>query len=193
MTTNASHRSDTEWPRWEVFKQDAPDRPHQAVGSVHAVDPEHALLNARNVFVRRPSAISLWVAPAEAVFAKTQEELAENPNWYTAPAEGIAENYLVFRKTSHKRAMTFVDHVGEVAARSPEEALKKALETFTDATALAWWVAPEKSVTKSPLDEETLASWFEPAKDKTYKQQSEYGMIGMHPSQRKGAKREPRA
>lgn len=30
---------DTQWPRWEVFKQDTPHKPHQAVGSVHAATP----------------------------------------------------------------------------------------------------------------------------------------------------------
>ena len=44
--------NDTQWPRWEVFKQDTPKKPHQAVGTVHATDPEHALLTARNVFAR---------------------------------------------------------------------------------------------------------------------------------------------
>lgn len=114
---------DTQWPRWEVFKQDTPSKPHQAVGSVHAVDPEHALLTARNVFARRPQAVSMWVARAEDVYAWTKEEILEGLATAKAdPSLGTACRYLVFRKTSHKRSMTFVDHVGEVEARTPEEA-----------------------------------------------------------------------
>ena len=59
--------TDTQWPRYEVFKQDKPGKPHEAVGSVHAPDAEMAMLNARNVFVRRPSAVSLWVVAADVI------------------------------------------------------------------------------------------------------------------------------
>ncbi|MFQ5435705.1 MAG: phenylacetic acid degradation protein, partial [Anaerolineae bacterium] len=38
---------DTQWPLWEVFKQDKPDKAHESVGTVHAPDAEMALLNAR--------------------------------------------------------------------------------------------------------------------------------------------------
>ncbi|PZA07115.1 MULTISPECIES: phenylacetic acid degradation protein [unclassified Meiothermus] len=175
---------DTQWPRWEVFKQDTPAKPHQAVGSVHAVDPEHALLTARDVFARRPQAVSLWVAPASAIFSATKEELAEGqtPNAKRPEAPSVSEKYLIFRKTSHKRSMTFVDYVGELEATSPEDALKRAMERFTDAPALAWWVVPASSVTKSEDTPETVESWFAPAKDKTYKQQSYYGVVGSHVS-----------
>ncbi|RDI95052.1 phenylacetic acid degradation protein [Meiothermus sp. QL-1] len=174
---------DTQWPRWEVFKQDTPQKPHQAVGSVHAADPLHALLTARNVFVRRPQAVSLWVVRAEEVYAWTKEEIAEGlPQ---ARLEGSAEVYLVFRKSSHKRSMTFVDFVGEVRATSPEAALQQALERFTDAEGLAWWVVPASRVYKSDESPETLESWFAPAQDKTYKQQQHYATVGSHVSQHK--------
>jgi len=165
---------DTQWPRWEVFKQDTPSKPHQAVGSVHAVDPEHALLTARDVFVRRPQAVSLWVAPASAIFSVTKEELAERQTQDAKRPEApsVSEKYLIFRETSHKRSMTFVDYVGELEATSPLHALELALERFTDAEGLAWWVVPASSVTKSEPSLETIESWFAPAKDKTYKQQS---------------------
>ncbi|GIW24588.1 phenylacetic acid degradation protein [Meiothermus sp.] len=176
---------DTQWPRWEVFKQDTPSKPHQAVGSVHAADPEHALLTARNVFARRPQAVSMWVVRADDIFSWTKEELLEaNLTHITQPqtTNHKPQAFAVFRKTSHKRSMTFVDYVGEVEARSPEEALKKAQATFTDAEALAWWLVPTAKIVKSDPSQETIESWFAPAKDKTYKQQQYYATVGSHVS-----------
>ena len=68
---------DSQWPRYEVFQQDREGRPHRNVGSVHAPDPEMAMQNARDVFVRRPACLSLWVVPAGAIFSKTAQELRE--------------------------------------------------------------------------------------------------------------------
>jgi ring-1,2-phenylacetyl-CoA epoxidase subunit PaaB len=71
--------TDTQWPRFIVFQQAKVDAPHQYAGSVHAPDAEMALMNARDVFVRRPTCVSLWVVPSTAVFSRTAEELAEKP------------------------------------------------------------------------------------------------------------------
>jgi len=167
--------TDTQWPRWEVFKQDTPKRVHQAVGSVHAADPEHALLTARNVFARRPSAVSMWVAPASEILTVTKEELAEHPEAFAVDrVEGERERFQVFCKTSHKQSLTFADHVGEVEAASIQGALRRALETFGP-DALAWMIVPERVIARSPDD--AVESWFEPAKTKTYKQQSAYGTV----------------
>ena len=181
---------DTQWPRWEVFKQDTPNKPHQAVGSVHAADPEHALLTARNIFARRPQAVSMWVARAEDIYAWTKEEIAqsqllqaEHDRAYSPPSS--PRKYLVFRKTSHKRSMTFVDHVGEVEARTPEEALAQAQASFCDTEALAWWVVPADKVYQTDPSQDTIESWFAPAKDKTYKQQQFYATVGSHISKHK--------
>ncbi len=193
-------RPDTQWPRWEVFKQDAPGRPHQAVGSVHAADPDHALVTARNVFARRPAAVSMWIARADAVFSRTREQLeaeaaapaaaptaapveedaaasAATPGQpRTAPTDApAARTYLVFRKSSHRRSMTFGDHVGEVSAASPEGALRAAVAAFDDAPALAWWLVAADAVQRSEPDD--VDAWFGTATDKTYKQQSAYGTV----------------
>lgn len=182
---------DTQWSRWEVFKQDTPNKPHQAVGSVHAADPQHALLTARNVFARRPQAVSMWVVQADDIFSWTKEELAESKAHRAesflalSPQPSPLTSYAVFRKTSHKRSMTFVDYVGEVKARSPEEALEQALATFTDTEALSWWIVPTDKVYRSDPSQETVESWFAPARDKTYKQQQYYATIGSHVSKHK--------
>jgi len=162
--------------RWEVFKKDAPGKPHQAVGSVHGADPEHALLNARHVFGRRPAAVSVWVVPADRVLARTAEELAaEGPPRAAGGDAGQARRFHVFRKSSHRRSMTFVDHVGDVDAVSHEAALAAAIAADGPEPALAWWVVAADDVTRS--DPEDAPSWFEPARDKTYKQQSAYGTV----------------
>ncbi|THF85341.1 phenylacetic acid degradation protein [Deinococcus sp. KSM4-11] len=167
---------DTQWPRWEVFKQDAPGRPHQAVGSVHAGDPQHALLTARNVFVRRPAAVSLWAVRESDILTATPEELILNPAVLETP--GDVGTYHVGVKRTNKRSMTFVDLSGTVQADSPGDALRQAQVMHPEV--LAWMVFPEAAVARTAEDDGTVDSWFAPAKDKTYKQQSSYGVIGRH-------------
>ena len=164
--------------RWEVFKQDTPKKAHQAVGSVHGSDAEHALLNARHVFGRRPAAVSMWVVRADRIFSRTAEELAgadERLTGATADECGEPTTYLVFRKSSHRRSMTFVEHVAEVEASHPRDALVSAMSRSADGEGLAWWVIEEGDVHRS--DPDAAESWFEPALDKTYKQQSQYGTV----------------
>ena len=167
---------DTQWPRYEVFKQDKDGKPHEAVGSVHAPDGEMALLNARDVFVRRPSAVSLWVVPDSAIYSVTAEELAAG---IALPEAGETQSFLVFTKRSQRRSMTFVKHVGEVTAVTPQHALQQAIthEEFEPDKVWVWWIVPATAVTRSDDDEATIASMFTPAHDKTYRQQAHYGFV----------------
>lgn len=169
---------DTQWPRYEVFKQDAPGQPHRSLGTVHAPDSEMALINARDVHVRRPDCEDLWVVRAEHIFSKTTEELAADPNWHVEeiPEAAPMQTYLVFQKTSQRRAMTFVMHVGEVEARTPREALRRALERFPAPEVFVWWVCPASAVARS--EPGVKESWFAPAREKTYRQQAYYGDVG---------------
>lgn len=177
--------SDTQWICYEVFKQDAPNKPHQAVGSVHAPDAEIAMLNARDLFVRRPKCVSLWVVPASDIFSRTQQELELQPLPTNQPisADQPSQIFYIFRKSSHRRAMTFVDHVGEVSAPTAEQALQQALGCFTDEVGLAWWVVPAAAIVASR--EEDIESLFAPALTKTYRHQSAYGFVGSRPPSRK--------
>ena len=172
---------DTQWPRWEVFKQDAPGKPHQAVGSVHATDPQHALYTARSVFARRPAAVSLWVMQEENIYSVTREELDAGRR--LPENEDGEQSYRVFGKRSHKRSMTFMDELGTVSALSPRAALTAARASYGD-DLLAYWIIAEADFLGSPEDADTVESWFAPARDKTYKQQSSYGVIGQHASAR---------
>jgi ring-1,2-phenylacetyl-CoA epoxidase subunit PaaB len=61
--------TDTQWPLWEVFTPEAPGAAHEHAGSVHAVDAEQAMQNARDVYARRGKVLSLWVVPSAAIVA----------------------------------------------------------------------------------------------------------------------------
>ncbi len=183
MTQPQSPSSDTQWPRWEVFKQDAPNRPHQAVGSVHAGDPQHALVTARNVFVRRPAAVSLWCVLEGDILTATPEELTTHPALLDTPGE--SGTYHVGLKRTNRRSMTFVDLSGTVQATGSGDALRQAQVMHPDV--LAWMVFPESAVVRTDEDAGTVESWFAPAKDKTYKQQQYYGVIGRHVGELKRA------
>ncbi len=147
-----------QWPRYEVFKQDQADGPIRNVGSVHAPDAELALMNARNVFARRPACFGLWVVPAGAILARTAEELAREE---AAVSDGDGEpvTYAVFSKRSQRQAMTYVDYVGQVVALSPEEALHAAVAAYNDPPGIVWWVCPEHLINRSdPADAAALGA-----------------------------------
>ena len=171
--------SDTQWPRYEVFKQDNPKKRHESVGTVHAPDAELALMNARDVFVRRPSAVSVWVVPVSAVFTITAEEMDLKLDWHqeTVATDAPAQTYYIFTKQSQRRSMAYVEHVGEVVAPTAVRAIQQAMRNsdFTPGDVFVWWAVPETAVTRSEDDD--IASMFAPAQDKTYRQQSYYGFV----------------
>ncbi len=87
--------SDTQWPLWEVFVQEEQGAPHAHAGSVHAVDSEQALQNARDVYGRR-GALSMWVVPAAEIIATTpgdvgpffdpaDDKVYRHPQFYKVP------------------------------------------------------------------------------------------------------------
>jgi ring-1,2-phenylacetyl-CoA epoxidase subunit PaaB len=93
--TSGPEAPDTQWPLWEVFVQDEQGAPHAHAGSVHAVDAEQALQNARDVYGRR-GALSMWVVPAAAItatspddsgpfFDPADDKVYRHPQFYKAP------------------------------------------------------------------------------------------------------------
>ncbi|HEU4997161.1 MAG TPA: 1,2-phenylacetyl-CoA epoxidase subunit PaaB [Gemmatimonadaceae bacterium] len=66
---------DSQWPLWEVFVQPSDGAPHEHAGSLHAVDAEHALQNARDVYARRGEGINIWVVPTSAITSSTPEDM----------------------------------------------------------------------------------------------------------------------
>ncbi|MGB1253876.1 MAG: phenylacetic acid degradation protein [Candidatus Promineifilaceae bacterium] len=162
---------------WTVFKQDSNKKPHQMVGSVYAVDAETALLEARTVFARRPKAVSMWVAPTETLVSWTKEQLVTANAPAAAATQAEESMWQVFRKVGQRRAMTFVDHVGDVVGNSAENALAQARTQFDNGkTVWVWMLIPDNAIARS--NDEDIESWFKPALSKTYKQQSQYGFVG---------------
>jgi ring-1,2-phenylacetyl-CoA epoxidase subunit PaaB len=166
--------ADTQWPRYQVILQEKEGAPHQDVGSVHAPDPEMALQNARDVFVRRPDCINLWIVPATAIFSKTAQELEE---WDASDGEEtgrtVNETYYVFCKL--KAAGTQI-LAGTVEASSPVEAMQRGVKKFgSHRLPLAWWVFPARLVVQTNLQD--VESMFTPARDKTFRLSSGFHTV----------------
>ena len=66
--------TDKNWPLYEVFLRPRNGLSHKHVGSLHAVDDEMALQNARDVYTRRGEALSIWVVPSQAIIASEPGE-----------------------------------------------------------------------------------------------------------------------
>lgn len=164
---------DTQLPRYQVFLQEKRGAPHQDVGSVHAADPEMALQNARDVFVRRPECVSLWVVPAKSIYAKTEQEIqAEMQSTDQRESEPniIPEIYCVFVKQRSAGTRTFI---GELQATSPIEAIQRAREEFLkDSKPFAWMAFPKHLIVESKEDD--LESMFTPAREKTFRMATDF-------------------
>jgi len=163
----------TQWARFQVFVQAKSGEPHQDVGSVHAPDAELALLNARDVFARRPECVSMWVVPASAIYAKTAEEiqnLSSAPDGKSEMQPATPETYYVACK--YKQAGTQI-MAGSVEAASPSLALVKAIEKNSGGMpALVWWVFPARLVTQS--DPAEVDSLYAPARDKGFRMSTDF-------------------
>ncbi len=164
---------DTQWPRFEVFLQEKEDAAHQDVGSVHAPDAELALMNARDVFVRRPQCTSLWIVPVAAIFSRTRQELDAGSPPAEPQAEEKQDDYYVFAK--YKPAGTHL-LAGEIAASSPVYALQKAHQQLHGLDqALVIWVCPVNAVYKSTAAE--AESLFSQARDKPYRMATDFHTV----------------
>ncbi len=162
---------DTQWPQYIVFDQPDPNSPPEYAGSVHAPDDEMALLNARDVFARRPNHASMWVVQQRYIFARTRQELTE-VSLAASPGEPAGEKYILFTKASHKAAIRYF---GEVQAASPEGAMAAALQRVPLSKAVLWWVVPAVRVVMLPAQE--TPHFFNPAHEKPFRHQSHYHVV----------------
>jgi len=172
--------ADTQWPRYQVFVQENLGKPHLDAGSVHAPDDELALLNARDVFVRRPECVSLWVVRADRIFSRTHEELIQEASGQAKGENSLAgasQSYAVFCK--EKPAGTHA-YLCEAQATSPARALAQAIALYQSGkgatrTPYAWWVIPVRWITKSEPQESE--SWFSPARDKPFRLSTDFRTV----------------
>jgi len=166
---------DTQWPRFMVFQQEAVGKPFIHNGTVHAPDIDMALLNARDVFARRPQAVAMWVVPADAIYTQTREELS-NQGARQPADQRIRElaDYFVFAKFDKQDQCR---RIGEVQADSPQAAMSAAIKEFGSRDPLWWWVFPKSAVLSSAPEE--ASAMYEPAKAKTFKDQAEYPVVTM--------------
>lgn len=160
--------TDTQWPRYIVFHQEKDGAPHQYAGSVHAADAQMALMNARDVFVRRPNCVSLWVVRAEDVLTKTAEE-SQQDNTATAvqDADQMLIQYHIFQKATHQGTLIYA---GDVDAVTGDAALKASQLNFPNAK--AWWVVAAQAATRSAAED--IEILFAPAVTKTYRDQANF-------------------
>ena len=87
-----------EWPLWEIFIRGQHGMSHRHVGSLHAVDAEHAIKNARDVYTRRNEGMSIWVVEASNIsasspskkgplFDPSRDKVYRHPTFYKLPEE----------------------------------------------------------------------------------------------------------
>jgi ring-1,2-phenylacetyl-CoA epoxidase subunit PaaB len=160
---------DSQLPRYEVLLQATGASKFVDAGSVHAADPEMALLNARDVFARRPECIAMWVVPVAAIYSRTAQELALQP--LTSPADLPSEDtYYIFAKTKSIAAMS---QLGSCTSISCEAAFAGAIREYSAGkNYLAWWVIPARQVYRS--QEKDYPSLYAPAFDKVFRMATDF-------------------
>jgi ring-1,2-phenylacetyl-CoA epoxidase subunit PaaB len=167
--------TDTQWRRFEVFVQTSEEAPLEYAGSVHAADFEIALMNARDVFVRRPRCRRLFVVPNEQVLFRTSEEFLSNGDRpqpdvsQRAPEGGAPSPYLVFAKAGHRGTLKCA---GQVEATSEVQALEIATERLGIDRSGFWAAVAERAMIGNEFaDAESL---FTPAEAKSYRLHSDF-------------------
>ena len=87
-----------EWPLWEIFIRSKQGLDHKHVGSLHAVDAQMAIENARDVYTRRQEGVSIWVVEskyihasnpdeAESFYEPANDKVYRHPTFYDLPDE----------------------------------------------------------------------------------------------------------
>jgi len=88
----------TDWPLWEIFIRSKQGLDHKHVGSLHAVDAQMAIENARDVYTRRMEGVSIWAVEskyihasnpdeAESLYEPANDKVYRHPTFYDLPDE----------------------------------------------------------------------------------------------------------
>ena len=85
------------------------------------------------------------------MYGWTRAALQADPSWQTETIvlASQATSYEVFVKHDPAPATTEITHVGAVAARSPNEALRLALAQFAASPVVAWWLVPARAILRA--------------------------------------------
>ena len=95
---DSNSSSQTSWPLWEIFIRSKQGLDHKHVGSLHAVDAQMAIENARDVYTRRQEGVSIWVVEskyihasnpddAESFYEPANDKVYRHPTFYDLPDE----------------------------------------------------------------------------------------------------------
>lgn len=60
---------------YEVFIRSNRGLDHKHVGSLHAESPEHALMYARDCYIRRSEGVSIWVVESSNITASCENDV----------------------------------------------------------------------------------------------------------------------
>src|ERR1051325_11677809 len=93
-----SKATHNDWPLWEIFIRSKQGLDHKHVGSLHAVDAQMAIENARDVYTRRMEGVSIWVVEskyihasnpdeAESLYEPANDKVYRYPTFYKLPDE----------------------------------------------------------------------------------------------------------
>ena len=85
-------------PTWEVFVQPKSGASFHHVGSLHAIDKEMALQNARELYTRRQEGTCIWVVKTEDIVSSNPEDQQS----FFDPADDKLYRYPTFFKVSKK-------------------------------------------------------------------------------------------
>ena len=91
--------NDSNFDIWEVFVQKKTGSQFEHAGSLHAVDKEMALQNARDLYTSRQEGTCIWVVKSEHIVSSNSED---GPSFFD-PADDKVYRYPRFFKVS-KRA-----------------------------------------------------------------------------------------
>lgn len=94
----SENNHDSNWPLWEVFIRSKQGLDHKHAGSLHAVDAQMAMENARDVYTRRMEGVSIWVVESKHIHASNPDEAGSffdpandkayrHPTFYDLPDE----------------------------------------------------------------------------------------------------------
>jgi ring-1,2-phenylacetyl-CoA epoxidase subunit PaaB len=170
-----------EWPLWEVFIRSRQGLNHKHVGSLHAVDFDMAIENARDVYTRRMEGVSIWVIESnklnasepkdnDVLFESSHDKIYKHPTFSSLPEELNHTLWEVFIQS--KQGLNF-KHVGSLHAEDVDMAIETAREGYTRSMeGVSIWVVQSNEIhANEPNEQDAL---FEPANDKTYRHPTFY-------------------